>query len=366
MAIFEFDNIEISGIASAVPKKTIYTNEYSTVFGKSIVEQFVKMTGIKQVRKTLSNQTASDLGYIAAKELINKKEIDKKKIGVLIFVTLSPDYRRPSTSCVLHARLGLDNNCVVFDVGLGCSAFVYGAHIISSLMYSSDTEYGLLIVGETMSKLVNPKDRSAVMMFGDAGAAILFEKTSLKNRSLGGELFTDGNRYKSIIVPAGGFRNMNANSETFVFADGNERSLYDVWMDGSKVFEFAIHEIPHTISEYIDCVEKNISDYDFFIIHQANRFIHKQIQKRLNIDAEKIPICLDRYGNTSAASIPLTISDKFGEDEKGAISLLTIGFGVGFSWGIFEFTINCNNIYPIIESDEYYEEGVISTPDEWE
>ena len=366
MAFFEFDSIKISGIAAAVPKKTVYTNEYADTFGEEIVEQFVKMTGINQVRKTLSNQTASDLGYVAAEELITRKNIDRKKIGALVFVTLSSDYRRPSTACVLHTRLGLDNNCISFDVGLGCSAFVYGSHIISSLMSTSDIELGLLIVCETMSKIVNPKDRSAVMMFGDAGSAILFEKTFSKESHLSGELFTDGRGYKSIIVPAGGFRNMDASSETFVFSDGNERSLYDMWMDGSKVFEFTIHEIPHTISGYMERVGKSISEYDYFIIHQANKFIHKQMQKRLKIDAEKMPICLDKYGNTSAASIPLTLCDKFGEYEKGIISVLMSGFGVGLSWGVLEGTIDCKDIFPIIESDEYYEEGVINAPDEWE
>ena len=144
--------------------------------GQDYVEQFVKMTGVEEIRKTEPHQTASDLGYAAAEELLQKKGINRKDIKALIFSAHSTDYRRPATACVLHKRLHLDRNCAAFDVNLGCSAFVYSAQIISALMANSDIDKGLLIVGETMSRMVHPEDKSSVMLFGDAGAAILFEK----------------------------------------------------------------------------------------------------------------------------------------------------------------------------------------------
>ena len=202
MAYFSFDNICITGIASAVPTQEIRAEDYYKRFGRENVDKFVDMTGVGAVRKTVPHQTASDLGFAAAENLIAQKGIDRSEIGALVFVAHSVDYRRPATACVLHKRLELRKDCAAFDVGLGCSAFVYGAQVISSLMTCSDIQKGLLITGETMSKMVYPEDRSSVMLFGDAGAAILFEK---RNGSLlSGMLCTDGTGYKAIMAESPG------------------------------------------------------------------------------------------------------------------------------------------------------------------
>jgi 3-oxoacyl-[acyl-carrier-protein] synthase-3 len=364
MAYFNFNNIRITGVASAVPKQCVKATDYYEKFGQDGVDKFVKMTGVEEVRKTAHQQTASDLGYAAAEELISKKNLDRKDIKALVFVAHSTDYRRPATACVLHKRLQLEKDCVAFDVSLGCSAFVYGAQIISSLMTSSDIDKALLIVGETMSKMVYPEDKSSVMLFGDAGAAILFEKAENK---LSGMLCSDGEGYKAIIAPAGGFRNMDASKEPMMFGDGNERTLYNTLMDGTKVFEFTIRDVPKTIKAFMEKENMSAEKYDYYIMHQANKYIHKQLQKKLKMPAEKMPLCLDRYGNTSAAAIPLTLSDAFGnlQDEQ-EISVLMCGFGVGLSWGVMGTTLNTKEIFPVIETDEYFAEGIINSPDDWE
>lgn len=365
MAYFSFHDIRITGIASAVPVQKIRAEDYYEKFSRENVDKFVDMTGVKAVRKTAPHQTASDLGFVAAENLISKKGIDRSGIGVLVFVAHSTDYRRPATACVLHKRLGLEKDCVAFDVGLGCSAFVYGAQVISSLMASSDIQKGLLITGETMSKMVYPEDRSSVMLFGDAGAAILFEKK--EDSPLSGMLCTDGTGYKAIMAPAGGFRNMDASREPMVFSDGNQRTLYNTLMDGTRVFEFTIREVPRTIKEYMKRENTTPDDYDYHIMHQANKYIHRQLQKRLKITEEKMPLCLDRYGNTSAAAIPLTISDAFGEiEDSQEIRVLMSGFGVGLSWGVMGTYINTADVFPVIETDDYFCEGIINSPEEWE
>lgn len=143
--------------------------------------------------------------------------------------------------------------------------------------------------------------------------------------------------------------------------------MYNTWMDGSKVFEFTIRDVPRTIKSYMEHENTSPDMYDYFIMHQANKYIHKQLQKRLKVASDKMPLSLDRYGNTSAAAIPLTLCDAFGTDNCiNEYKMLMAGFGVGLSWGIIGTSIDCSNIYPIIETDECFMEGIINKPEEWE
>ena len=311
MSDFLFENIKISGIASAVPKSIVKVNSFQDTFGAATVQKFIDTTGINEYRKTCEHQTASDLGFAAAEHLIDRQKIDRKEIGALVFVAHSTDYRRPATACVLHKRLGLEKNCTAFDINLGCSAFVYGIQVTASMMMCSDINKALLIVGETLTKMVNPKDSSTAMLFGDGGSAILLEKTN-DACEIRGVLKTDGEGYKSIIAPAGGFRNMNAVTDEMVWGDGNIRTLYNTNMNGVDVFSFTVTEVPRTIKDFLRKNERTVDDYDVLAIHQANYFIHQQLSKKLKVPIDKMPICLDRYGNTSAPAIPILLCDVFG------------------------------------------------------
>lgn len=363
MSFFNFPNISITGVSTAVPKNIRKSEDFIEKYGEEVFK-FIEMTGIKEVHVASKYQTVSDLGFAAAENLLSVKNIDRADIGLLVFGAHSVDYRRPATACVLHKRLGLNKNCAAFDVGLGCSAFVYTLQIVSSMLLSSDVNKALLIVGETVSKMANPEDKSVSMLFGDAGSAILIEKEPETNIS--GSLYTDGSGYKAIIAPAGGFRNLDADKTDFEFEGGIKRNLYNVWMDGSSVFSFTISDVPKSIKAYLEKENKTVEDYDYFIMHQANQFIHRQLAKKLKIPVEKMPLSLDRYGNTSAAAIPLTICDAFGNDNTNRkLHLLASGFGVGLSWGVTDFWINTEDVLPILETEDYYKEGLILSPEEW-
>ena len=362
MPFFSFDNINITAVAAAVPPEIVEVDSFKTQFGNELVERFKTLTGIKQFRRTALHQTASDLGFAAAEEIIHKKKIDRKSIGALVFVAHSMDYRRPATACVLHKRLGLSKECAVFDVSLGCSAFVYGCQIICSLMASSDIDCALLVVGETLTKMTYPKDKSVVMMFGDAGGAVLLERE--KGAKIQGLLRTDGSGYKAIIAPAGGFRNLHADEHPMVWEDGNERTLYNTYMDGTDVFNFSISDVPQAIRDFFVKTNSEVTDYDYYIMHQANNYIHKQLSKKLKMPLERMPVCLDRFGNTSAPAIPLTLCDRFGGFDEGRIKMLMCGFGVGLSWGVLSASLETNCIYPIIETDDVFTEGIINTPED--
>ncbi len=364
MPFFKFKNIKISAIASAVPTKVVRSTDFNDKFGAEAVRKFVDMTGVAEHRVTAEHQTASDLGYAAAEKILTEKNIDRSTIGALIFGAHSTDYRRPATACVLHKRLGLDKECAAFDISLGCSAFIYCVQTAAAMMQSSDIDKALVIVGETMTKMVNPEDKSTVMLFGDGGGAALLEKTEYDSE-FNGLLRSDGSGYKAIIAPAGGFRNMNATNETMMWADGNPRTLYNTNMNGTDVFSFTISDIPKAIKSFLKKTETTVDDYDCYAFHQANQFIHKQLSKKLKADMSKMPLCLDRYGNTSAPAIPLVLSDAYGESgEDKKINVLMCGFGVGLSWGVLSAELNIKDIYPVIETDEYFAEGIINSPED--
>ncbi len=360
MPFFTFKDISVTAVAAAVPSNVVSVESFKAQFGNEAVERFIAMTGIKEFRKSAEHQTASDLGFAAAEEIIRRRSVDRDSIGAVVFIAHSTDYRRPATACVLHKRLGLSKNCVAFDVSLGCSAFVYGLQIVCSMMASSDVDRALLIVGETLTKMTYPADKSVAMLFGDAGSAALIERGN--GASINGLLRTDGNGYRAIIAPAGGFRNINADARPIMWDDGNERTLYNTYMNGTDVFSFTISDVPRAVKDFWEKTGTGVDDYDCFAMHQANYYIHRQLAKKLKIPLEKMPICLDRFGNTSAPAIPLTLCDSFGNVSGKRLNTLMCGFGVGLSWGVASATLNTDCIYPIIESDEIYTEGLINGP----
>ena len=363
MPFFSFNNIKITGVAAAVPKQKVSVKRFREQYGDEAISKFISMTGIKEFRKTLPHQTASDLGYVAAERILTDQHIDRNTIGALIFIAHSTDYRRPATACVLHKRLGLSNDCSAFDVGLGCSAIAYGTQLICSMLTNSDIERGLLIVGESLTKITHPKDRTVNMLFGDGGAAMLFEKSNEPVSPIHVINKTDGNGYKDIIAPAGGFRNLNAPKEEMVWPDGNIRTLYNTYMNGTDVFSFTISDVPKTIKEFLEKTNTSIADYDCFAFHQANRFIHKQLSKKLKIPFEKMPLCLDRYGNTSAPAVALALCDAYGAlQEKAHLQTMFCCFGIGLSWGVASATLDTSIIYPVIETDDIFTEGIINEP----
>ncbi len=355
VAFFVNQGIRIIGIAAAVPDNRIPVETFVARFGEEAVQKFTEGTGIQSIYNALPDQTASDLAYAAAEELFAKETIDRSKIGVMAFVTQSPDYRRPSSACVLQKRLGIPMDCACVEIELGCSGFVYGIQAVISMMTTSDTEYGLMLIGETASKLVDPMDKSIVMMYGDAGAAVLLKKEG--NDIISTLLKSDGGRYKAIVLPAGGFRDMNPSHERFLCSDGIERSLYDIFMDGTSVFSFSITDVPQTIREFYEKTNTTVDDYDVIVLHQANQYILKQVIKRIKAPKEKVPISIDRYGNTGGISIPLTLCDKFGTEKGDIVKVLMSGFGIGLSWGVMSAYIDKAKIHPVIKTSHCYTEG---------
>ena len=365
MAFFSFKNIRVAGVACAVPTNEVKTETYKSLFGDEEVEKFMEMTGVRASHRTSEHQTCSDLGYRAASELLAKKGIDPNEIGALIFASHSPDYRRPSTAFVLQYRLGLPKEAVCYDISLGCSSLVVGMQTIASIMNTSDINKALLIVGDTAGKSVYPNDRSSAMLFGEAGAVMLLEKTKYENDEIKALVRSDGSGFKYMIVPGGGYRNLHASEEVVMCEDGNPRTLMNSFIQGTSVFTFTIFDVPRLIKDFFAKTETTPEFYDCFAFHQANLYILKQIAKKTKIDFEKLPITLDRYGNTSGASAIVSLCDKYGKsEEKKTIKVMTCGFGIGISLGATSFEINTDDILPIYEDDAIFEDGLITNPNQ--
>lgn len=351
MIISKFEGIAVDGVACCVPANEDPIARYKKKFGTDNVDRFVAMTGAATKYVALPKQTAADLAFVAAKRLLEARHVEAEEIGALIFVSETPDYRTPATAFVLQAELGLGKDCICFDINLGCSGFVNGVNVLCSLMKSSNIEKGLLLVGDTMSKTVSPDDHSVCMLLGDAASATLLTK---KNDApvIQTSFMCDGSKFDSVIIPAGGFRNMSTSAERVEKEDGNRRSEYDFYMDGANIFIFSTSDVPRFVNAYLSEVGKSESDYDGLVLHQANDYIIKRFAKRVRFPMEKVPVSISRYGNTIGSSIPVTIVDAYGGKMGKELSLLTCGFGVGLSWGVVEMKLDGGKVLPMIFSSE--------------
>lgn len=351
-----FNNLRIAGITAVAPRKYEQAHDYDDNFGKDIIAKNIKITGIQQAYQLEEHQAPSDLAYIAAKNLICKLDIAPASIGVLVFVSPYLDYVIPATACVLHGRLGLAKDCMAFDMDLGCSGYVYGLAMVASLLQSLNTQRGLLLTAEIGNRVFSPLDKSR-LLFGAGGAATLLEKCDTSDEFHFG-MNTDGTRFKAIIMPAGGYRNSKASHERSLWGDGNIRSDYDSFINGPDVFSFSTSDVPDFAREFLEYYKYSIDDFDSFILHQPNLFILKRIIKKLGIPYDRMPLSLDRYGNTGASSIPLTICDAYHEDTEKR-RFFIYGFGVGLSWACASISVDTRYVYAIEHTDDYFKNGAV-------
>lgn len=348
MATGIINNVEIKGIACAVPENIKRSEEYNAVFGEESVQKFVNMTGVKTRRVAIDEQCASDLCYVATKQLLEKLDWEPSSIDALILITQTPDYAVPATACVLQHRLGLSEDCIAFDVNLGCSGYVYGVWLASTMISTQNINRVLLLVGDTSNFGINQNDSATAMIFGDGGTVTAFEKT--EGKSLKYFLKTKGSSFKAIMVPAG-----HARSRSKTNLEGAD---YELGMSGSEVFTFTITDVPRTIQSFMSQYNINKDDVDMYVFHQANLFILKHLSKKLGIPMEKIAVSIDRYGNTSGESIPLTLVDALGAEESNEpIKLFMCGFGVGLSWGGIYLEIDRSICLPMIFTNDYFTGG---------
>lgn len=351
MAYLTINNVQIKGISACVPKMCQENISLDVFVNEEEASKFISSTGIERRRVADNNTTTSDLCARAAEELISTLEWDKKDIECLIFVTQSPDYVLPATSCILQKRLALNEECYTLDISLGCSGWVYGLSVIASLMSSGNIKKGLLLVGDTISKLNSPKDKSTWPLFGDAGTATALEFSNNAN-SLYFHMATDGSGSEAIIIKDGGYRNqVTPQSFNYINIDnGIIRNSLQCSLNGMDVFAFGISQAPRSVNNVIDRFGINQEKVDYYLFHQANKFMNEKIRKKLKLSEEQVPYSLKNFGNTSSATIPLTMVTQLSEQLRTqTLNMIGCGFGVGLSWGTVHFLTDKICIPELIE-----------------
>ncbi len=324
MAQSKMNGMAMRGIVACTPEKSISNETDYPWFSAEEIRKVTAMVGIKSRRVADEKTCTSDLCFSAALHLLNLLQWEKETIDGLILVTQTADYMMPSSSCLLQHRLGLSDRCASFDVNLGCSAYVYGLWLANSLLTSRSCHRILLLTGETLSKLVNPKDRATALLFGDAGSATALECSEDERFQAEYVMMTDGSGGGDLIVPGGMCR------ERFP----TDLSRYQVHMDGGHIFDFTRTRVPRLISDLLELSGKKVADYHYFVFHQANEYLIKFLASRMGIPMDKVPLSMEQYGNTGAASVPLALAmAPVPADIEEGYRVVLLGFGVGLSWG---------------------------------
>lgn len=352
MAIVKFKNVGITAMAACVPKNVIDNYHYDLdLWPEDEVKKVVDKVGVAERRFADEKTCSSDLCFAAAERLIADNNLNRNEIDLLVFLSQTPDYRMPATSILLQHRLGLPMTTMAFDISLGCSGFISALTIVYSMMQNNGFRKALLLDGETRSKVYSRKDRHEAFIFGDAGVAALIERDEKFSESCF-SLNSDGSRGELIMIPGGGYRNMSSAEtikEKIVDEYGNIRTDEQAFMNGADVFNFVIVEVPKDIKRIVAEAGEDIQNLDYYVFHQANAFINNHIAKRLKLGAEKIPWTIQKFGNTSSVSVPLTICSELKGKMTGEKKILLSAFGVGMAWAsaIVPF-VDCN-ISEIIE-----------------
>lgn len=351
MSFLQFENIGILSMAAAIPRMVVRNYEYTRYFPKEQVKEIVDKVGIYERRFADADTCASDLCLAAAEKLISDNAIDRSEIDLLIFVSQTPDYRMPATAVLLQHRLQLSQATIAFDINLGCSGFIYGLSVVYAMMQQQGLRKALLLDGETRSKVYSPKDRRTAFLFGDGGIAALIERDERFGKSYF-SLNSDGSREELIKIKAGGYRypsSIESLQEKVVDEFGNIRNDEQGYMNGGDVFSFVIREIPKDIKDILSYSQTEKDTLDYWIFHQANKFMNDYLVKKLKLDTSKVPSTIEKYGNTSSVSVPLTIVSELKDKLDGNKKVLLSAFGVGMTWASAVLTTNDCRISEIVE-----------------
>lgn len=335
MAFLSIPGVAIRGLAACIPPPLgADENRAYPLLPAGDIEKLISTIGVERKRMADAATCSSDLCFVAAERLISDLRWNREEIGYLVFVTQTPDYITPATACILQQRLRLSVECMAFDINLGCSGWVYGLSVLSSLV-SHGKGKGLLLAGDTISKFISKEDKSTWPLFGDAGSATALEYAD-DSPGIKFHLASDGEGMRAIWIRDGGYRHP-ASDASFVprtFDEGIRHNDLQLVLDGMSVFSFGISRAPESVNQLLGHFDIDREAVDYYTFHQANLFMNEKIRKKLKLPAEKVPYSLRNFGNTSCATIPLTlVSELQGRLVSSKLTHVGCAFGVGLSWG---------------------------------
>lgn len=318
-------SVGISGIGSYVPDKVVTNDDLSKMVDTSH-EWIVTRTGIEERRIAYQDMATSDLSTRAALNALEDANLKPEEIDLIIVATVTSDYALPSTACIVQKNIGAVK-AAAFDLNAGCTGFVYAMITGSNFIKAGIYKKVLVIGGETLSRIVNWRDKNTCVLFGDGAGACVLEACEEGYGIISSELGSDGDNYEFLIQPGGG-------SKEPARIESIAKDLHYIQMDGREVFKFAVRAMENSSIRALELANLDLEDLDFLVPHQANIRIIDSARKKLKLPEEKVYVNLNKYGNMSSASIPVALDEaiKKGKIKKGD-NVLLVAFGAGLTWG---------------------------------
>ena len=311
----------VAGVSTCVPPRVVSNQADDLGYDPVEVRKVVAMAGVRERRIVDAGVTSADLCFEAAETLLQRLGWERDSVTGLIFVTQTPDYWLPSTSCVVHQWLGLSDECAAFDLGLGCAGYPYGLYLAATMLQAGGQQRILILHGETPSLFVDPNDHATTLLFSDAGSATALETSP---NGVGHFcLHTDGAGHAGLIIRGGAFRDR---------FPANPRDL-SLQMDGAGIFNFTIKRVPALVRDALELSGRSVDQIDNFIFHQSNRFIMKHLMKKCGLPEDRVPLTLEDMGNCGGPSVPVTMTRTLAAQRDMPLELMLLGYGVGLSWG---------------------------------
>ena len=323
----------INEISYYLPDKVLTNEDLIKKFPEWTTEKVNSKLGIKQRHIASENETSGDMAIKAAEKLFELKSIDKDSVDFILFCTQSPDYFLPTTACIIQSKLGLRKNIGALDFNLGCSGYIYGLSIAKGLISAGIAKNILFLTSETYSRYIHVEDKVNLSIFGDAATATLISTDGFAE--IGDfELGTDGNGWDNLIVKTGCAKFPKNLNSFDIDESGNLRSSDHLYMNGSNVFNFTLATIPDLIKSLIIKTKLQNNQINFFVFHQANKFMLDTLRKLCRIPEEKFYVDMEDVGNTVSSTIPIALKRlKQKNNLNKGNNIILAGFGVGLSWG---------------------------------
>ena len=341
MASRSISGVAFRGVAGAVPKHREDNADLSLLDERSRKE-IIEKVGIRYRHVADEKTTAADLCEAAARKLLDELSWNPSEVELLVFVTQTPDHLVPGTATQLQSKLQLPKTAISLDINQGCAGYVYGLSVAGAMMRSMNIKRALLLVGDTITKMVSKMDSSIVPIFADAGSATALELDDAAT-DMTFRLGSLGEEFEAIHIPHGGFRNpvSTESLKQRKVADGIERNLTQLTMNGQAVFTFGLSTVASEINALLAEQQMSADHFDHLVMHQANQFLNDAIARKTGFKQEQTPTSLHDFGNTSCATIPITLVSQLSDDlQSGQLNLLLSGFGVGLSFGNVILTTN--------------------------
>jgi 3-oxoacyl-[acyl-carrier-protein] synthase-3 len=351
MAYWNIKNVALRGVTGTVSNNPVKSADLP-IFTQEEADVFDKAVGIRSRYISPENVCASDLCQNAGERLLATLAWKKETVDVLLFVSVTGDYKTPPTSAILQERMGLPNDIFVLDVPMGCCGSLYGIAIAGNMLSAGTAKRALVLVGDTAIRMGSNQDKSRMPLFGDSGTAMALEFDT-KAEDIHVEMNTLGSGFRALMTPHGGYRHP-ITKESFDnedFGNGIIRAPKDALINGMDVFSFAISKPPIGVNNMLNrlSLDKD-KDIDFFLIHQANKLIVDRIVKKLKLDDAKVPYNLQEFGNLGGASIPMLMVSELSKDlETRPLTLLCSAFGLGLTWGTMVIKTKDVKVAPILK-----------------